>query len=184
MVEEWMDIKNYEGLYQISNIGRVKSLERFVQCSGNGKRLIKENIMKGSINNHGYNIIYLSRKQKFQTKSIQRLVALHFIPNPENKPQVNHINGIKTDNNVDNLEWNTASENLLHALKIGLKVTKKGGDSPVAREVINTKTLEIYGCVKDACINTIYSYSYFYNMLSGKNINKTDFIFLKPNVSK
>ena len=115
IVEEWKDIKDFEGIYQISNLGRVKSLQRFVNGRNGGKRPVQERIMKQGCNHRGYLNAALSKNYTVKYAAIQRLVALAFIPNPENKPQVNHIGGNVKNNIVSNLEWNTASENNKHA---------------------------------------------------------------------
>lgn len=113
MNEIWRDVVGYEGLYQVSNIGRVKSLPR------NGT-IKEERILKPRITKNGYLYVHLRNGSISKYVKVHKMVAVAFIPNPENKPQINHINGIKTDNRVDNLEWNTASENMLHAIKLGL----------------------------------------------------------------
>ena len=102
--EIWKDIEGFEGKYQISNMGRVKSL--------NFKLTGKEQIMSLKINKYGYKQILLYKDKKYKTLLIHRLVAQAFIPNPNNYPIINHINEDKTDNRVDNLEWCTQQYNL------------------------------------------------------------------------
>lgn len=165
------DIKNYENVYQIDELGNVISKpKKWIR----GYR--KEYFLKPKLNKYGYLCVILQNNKIKKNYTIHRLVAEHFIPNPENKPQVNHINGIKTDNMVENLEWCTASENIKHAHKNKLIVQLRG-KNPNARKVINNKTKEIFNCINDARENTKYSYSYFYNMLNGTYENKTDFEF-------
>lgn len=117
MKEIWKAIKDYEGKYEVSNLGRVKSLERKSRLN----RKIKERILAPREHTGGYLRVQLSRKDFY----IHRLVAETFIPNPENKSQVNHIDGNKRNNRVDNLEWNTPLENNLHAIRTGLHKTDK-----------------------------------------------------------
>ena len=107
--EIWKDVIGYEGLYQVSNHGRIKSL-----------KFNKERILKPGLNNTGYFIVNLFINNKSKIYKIHRLIAIHFVPNPVNKPQVNHKDGNKLNNHVDNLEWCTRSENMKHAWKNGL----------------------------------------------------------------
>ena len=100
MMEIWHDIEGYEGLYQISNKGRVKSLK----CG-------KERILRPGINIYGYMFVCLYHDNVKKCFKLHRLVAQAFIPNPENKPQVNHKDENKLNNCVNNLEWSTAKEN-------------------------------------------------------------------------
>lgn len=113
-MEEWRDVKGYEGLYQVSNEGRVKSLERYV--GGNGRngclKLIKSKILKQSLHPFGYWQVSLHKDGVQKTEKIHQLVAKAFIPNPENKPHIDHINTIRTDNRVENLRWCTVKENV------------------------------------------------------------------------
>ncbi len=116
-MEIWKDITWYEWLYQISNFWRVKSLERYIINSLWRKCFIKERILRITINKW-YECINFTINNKTHSKKIHRLVAKSFIINPENKSDVNHINWIKTDNRVENLEWVTKSENELHKYNI------------------------------------------------------------------
>ena len=104
MIEEWRDIKGYEGKYQISNLGRIKSLKN---CKGN----YREKILDIKPDNRGYIRAFLYKNGKCKPYQVHRLVALHFIPNPNNYPIINHKDEDKTNNNVENLEWCTYQYN-------------------------------------------------------------------------
>lgn len=109
--EVWKDIQGYEGLYQISNIGRVKSLERKVSHSKGGLRQVNKRILKNLLNKYGYAYVKLNNTGK-KYFSLHRLVALNFIANPENYKQVNHKDFNKLNNNVSNLEWCSCTMNI------------------------------------------------------------------------
>jgi hypothetical protein len=120
-VEIWKDIKDYEGLYQISSWGRVKSLGR-IKMSGFSKNgtFYREKILCFVTLKKGYYSVGLCKNSIVKRFLVHRLVAIAFIPNPENKPEVNHLDCIKTNNFVWNLEWVTSLENNNHAWKNGL----------------------------------------------------------------
>lgn len=109
MEEEWRPVKGYEGLYEVSNMGRVKSLHYG-----------KSRILKQITNTNGYMAVDLHKDGTRSPKRVHRLVATAFIPNPHNKPEVNHKDGNKKNNTVDNLEWCTSSYNTKHAYRNGL----------------------------------------------------------------
>ena len=116
MNEKWKDVENYEGLYRVSNLGNVKHLKISWICSRGHEITKKEKILKGSLDKDGYVKVALSKNNKIKLFSVHRLVAQAFIPNPNNLPQVNHIDGNKQNNKFDNLEWCTAKENISHAI--------------------------------------------------------------------
>ena len=133
MNEIWKDIKGYEGKYQISNLGNVKSLL--------DKQLNKrEIILKPSLNHKGYLRVYLSKDSKKTTKTIHRLVAETFVPNLESKKTVNHIDGNKINNRADNLEWLSNTENQKHAWELGLKKALKGEKNPMYGKKLSNET--------------------------------------------
>ncbi len=123
-MEIWKDISGYEGYYQISNKGNVRSLDRF-----DGVHDRQGTIIKPHMKHNGYLQVGLRKHNTRKWISIHRLVAIHFIENPDNKPQVNHIDGNKQNNNVENLEWVTAKENQNHATRIGLRNNIRKGEN-------------------------------------------------------
>lgn len=126
-METWKDIKGYEGIYQVSDCGRVKSFPR------NGTRINTEKILHQSFTADGYKRVRLLHGEKDRTRTVHRLVAEHFIPNDNPKLTVNHKDGDKTNNRVENLEWVDRSEQMLHAYKLGLKQSAKGTKNTQAK---------------------------------------------------
>lgn len=122
IVEEWRDIEGYEGLYKISSLGKIKSLERKIACKNCTERIIKEKIIKQShgIKNKTYLRASLSKNGSKKTYLVHRLVADAFILNPESKLEINHKDCNKLNNNINNLEWCTHKENVNHAWESGL----------------------------------------------------------------
>lgn len=154
-IEVWKDIKGYEGHYQVSDLGRVKSLSRVVKSRVGVFGTKKEIILKTFKNGDGYLKYKLCINGKEKSVISHRLVANEFLENPFNKPQVNHKNGIKYDNRVDNLEWVTSSENVIHSLANNLKIPQKGSEHGMSkltekevleiRAIGRTKTLKEVG---------------------------------------
>jgi hypothetical protein len=159
--EIWKDIEGYEGFYQVSNCGNVKSLERIVNSRYKSGRLVKEKILKGRKNRWGYVKIGLNKGSCSHYKTIHRLVAQAFIPNPENKPETNHKNGVKIDNRVENLEWVTKSENAKHAFEIGLRNMLSGENSWNSKltndQVREIRSKYVYGKVSITYLAKIYN---------------------------
>ena len=142
MSEEWRDVVGYEGLYQVSSEGRVKSLERKVpHCSG-GERIKKERILKPGADRGGYLRVDLCDGGKSRMFSVHRLVCQAFHDNPENKLDVNHINENKTDNRACNLEWSTRKENCNHGTRnVRMAIAKS---RPIAQYTLNGKLLKVW----------------------------------------
>lgn len=169
-MEIWKDIEGYEGLYQISNLGRVKSLKRICQ-SAVGGRTVPEIVRKPRYNKDGYMYVNLHKDGVRKSKKIHRMVAEAFIPNPENKPEVNHIID-KRHNDWESLEWVTKSENEKHAHAIGKK-NHKGSNHSQAKlsegKVMCILEMSLLG-ISGRDISFIYgvSDSTIYSILSGK----------------
>ena len=136
-MEIWKNVVGFEEQYEISNLGNLRSKERFVKHWRGGERKYKSNVKNIRLNDKGYFRCNLKNEGKRYDFTIHKLVALAFIPNEENKPFINHKNGIKTDNRVENLEWCSASENVTHAVKNRLIKTKLTDEQ--AKEIFNSQ---------------------------------------------
>jgi len=123
-MEIWKDIKNYEGMYQVSNLGRIRALPCKVNTS-KGYRIKKEHFMKATDNGKNYKIVGLSKNGIRKNYYVHRLVAETFIPNPNCYKVINHKDYDTTHNNVENLEWTTQLENIRYSIPNRPKITKK-----------------------------------------------------------
>lgn len=146
MIEIWKDIEDYEGIYQVSNLGRVK-------------RVTSGRILKGNKDRKGYLLVGLYKHSIRCSKQIHRLVAQAFIPNTENKPQVNHIDENKINNMVSNLNWMTAKENMNHGTRnerAGKAVSKRLSIAIIATNIKTDESTEFYGtreCARQLNLN-------------------------------
>lgn len=169
--EVWKPVVGYEGLYEVSNIGRVRSIN--FRNSGKAK------VMSPSFNTWGYLIVDLRKNNKRHSYTVHRLVALAFIPNPDNLPEINHKNEIKYDNTVENLEWCTRKYNINYgtgikrrSIKIGKpivqldnngNVVKKWESGLVASRYYQIDRSGIYNCLhgkQKTCKGFVWKYEY------------------------
>lgn len=162
MEEIWKDIEGYEGLYQISNLGRVKSLFRTYTTKSKNQftefimtHKVNEKIIKQSVNKMGYYQVCLYNKEKKKNMLVHRLIAEAFIPNPENKPTVNHIDGNTKNNSLNNLEWATMQEQINHSVNVlnhKRVITKKCRDKQIQLHERQVKRSDgiIYKSIKTA----------------------------------
>lgn len=164
----WKQIPGYENCYEASESGEIRSVDRIIPYprDENYKSFLTGRLMS-QCDCDGYLIVHLSNNGVKKNHTVHRLIALTFIPNPENKRTINHINGIKTDNRVENLEWASYKENINHAIKTGLRDLKGEKNNKAvlsASDILNirlnkngitkTEMAKLYG-VKPACISKI-----------------------------
>jgi hypothetical protein len=182
--EIWRDIPDYEGLYQVSNLGRIKTLARETYTlSGRLLYRRKEKYRTIVHDTKGYPMIILCKNSISKTYKIHRLVAKEFIPNPKNKPQINHKDGNKKNNYYKNLEWCTNSENQLHAFSTGLQKSPRGPIGMLGK--LNSKSkcilqftqsgelIDEYWGAKEACRKTGVDYRSIHKVCSKKYTSKT-----------
>lgn len=175
MKELWKDIKGYEGLYMVSNKGRVKSLARKVK-GGNNIRTVEERILTPNKTTHGYVQVTLCKNNKQKHINIHRLVALHFIPNddPLNKTEVNHKDEDKTNNCVTNLEWCTPKYNINYGTcKERIRNANKGKQNNGSKKASEKAKKKII-CITDnnKQFDSIREAAKYYNIKSESNLSK------------
>jgi hypothetical protein len=184
MQEKWKDIPEYEGYYQISNLGRVKSLSRNRKGNKGSLVLVKEAILKYSIDKYGYPRQALSKDGKLKHIPIHRLVAICFTENKNSNIyiQINHIDGNKLNNTPENLEWCDAKYNTQEAIRLGLRCIGKGYkpriDSKRIYQYKGDILIKIYPCLAEAIRATSHSKSAISNCLSGISKTSGGFIWL------
>ena len=154
-IDYWRPIQGYEGLYSISYYGQIRSHDMLVNSRWGAKRLKKGRILKPIKDKNGYLQVYLCKNVRKKMAKAHRLVAQEFIPNPKNYLQMNHIDGIKSDNRVENLEWVTSKQNIIHAYKTGLNKPASGENHGRGRaKLTKEKVLEIRSMLLQGIIQT------------------------------
>lgn len=161
MKEVWKDIPGYEKFYQASNTGKVRSIDRII----NNRKYVGV-VLKPVVNEWGYKIIVLTKLGKKKNTRVHRVIAKTFIKNTNNKPCVNHKDGDKTNNHVDNLEWCTHKENSKHAVKTNLILT---GEDSKSSKLTKKQVLEIRRLYKNGEMSVVEiskKYNVFHNTIS------------------
>ena len=187
-MEIWKAIPNYEGLYEVSTMGRVRSLNRATPHPRNKTMLLprKGKILKSGLDKYGYPVVTLCKDKITKTCKVHRLVAITYIPNPDDLPQIDHINAKKYDNRPENLRWcttqqNTAWRDLVHRPKVLCKETRMQFDSSYdaaawvirrgsknRKGILTTNYKTVARCIRDACNNRIGSaYKFHWAYLEG-----------------
>lgn len=169
--EIWKDITGYEGLYQVSDQGRVKSLKR--------KGCKKERVLKPAVDQGGYLIVTLSDGEKRKNFKVHRIVCEAFHENHDEKTQVNHINEIKTDNRACNLEWCTAKENINHGTRntrAGKAIAKALG-KPVGQYTIGGELIKVFSSTNEVQRITGFSQGSIWGVANGRYKQAYGFIW-------
>lgn len=172
--EEWRSVVGYEGSYEVSSIGRVRSLDRTIN-GPKGRRLIRGRLMVQRITHRGYLRVCLAKNGESSDHFVHRLVAYAFIGVPDGDLYINHIDGNKTNNVVGNLEWTTMAENAQHAHRMGIVNSARGESHPssklTAEQVVDIRTRYAAGGISQAELAREYGVqgSSIRKILIGKN---------------
>jgi hypothetical protein len=181
--EIWKPVVGYEDLYDVSNLGRVKSLGREMDRKSKGVYFSDDRILKPFTSNNRRVRVRLSKKGKQMNYNIHRLVAFAFIPNPDyikDKLEINHIDGDPTNNKVSNLEWVTRSQNSMHAWKMGLNKKKIGKDHhrsiPINCFKLNGEFVKRYESISLVALDG-FDIGYVHRIIHGKRKTYKGFTF-------
>lgn len=168
MEEIWKDIKGFEGLYQVSNIGRVKSLSRTVRSNTCGFRELPERILSNCKSSCGYNLVVLCKNGRRYNKMVHRLVAETFIYNPNDYKEVNHKDENKLNNIVTNLEWCNRKYNANYGTGIE-RCSKQKWKPVVMLDKISNNVIQEFGSAREASLNTGVNYKSISSVCRGRN---------------
>lgn len=180
MEEIWKSVVGYEGYYEVSNYGNVRSIGRVVPHKRFGTAFKKGiNLIPGKSGYVGgqYYSVNLHRNYTAKTSKVHRLVAIAFIPNPDNKREVNHKDANKFNNKLENLEWVTPSENVQHSYDIGVKKKQIGCDNNLAKLVLNIQTGIYYESLNEASRTVHFKYNTLKSYLNGQKKNRSYLIY-------
>ena len=163
----WKPIHGYQGFYDVSDHGRVRSVDRVLNLRAGKTRKIKGKVLKPKCTRDGYIFVSLSKDGICKTAYIHRLVAEAFLPNPEGYPEVNHISGCKDCNSVTDLEWVTHQQNVQHAYDSGL-TNNMGGNHRLAAGVVDNQLGQSFDTIQDWCQARGIAYSTGRNLLNNQ----------------
>lgn len=173
----WKAIEGFDGNYLVSDTGLVKSVSRQQDTPNGGSMVLPDKFLTVHVV-CGYSQVTLHKGGIPFMKKVHRLVAEAFILNPANKKEVNHKDGNKQNNTVENLEWATSSENHLHAFATGLRLPQTGKDHHGAKIVLNLHVGIYYDSATEAAKFSTYKLSTLQAMLSGRHPNRSPFIYV------
>jgi hypothetical protein len=166
-MENWKDIKDFEGLYLVSNHGKVKRVARIIDRKRNGKLNYKEKELSQHLDKYGYKCVSLQKDGKRYSKLVHRLVMIAF-SNEQPKPTVNHKDGIKINNYFSNLEWASIIENIEHAIRNGLR----GDKTKTVYKYKDGVLKETYNSIKEAAFENNISKTSIIHYIQGNRNSK------------